>query len=218
MAGLWLEEAFLSRMKPSLANQATSLEESAGASERRTVMAFVVSLAMIALAYAPMFPYVLRGLTGRKGLGGAATGGISPTSPFLIQQLDAWGIGSGGPILVLLVPFLVGAIISARSQRRQPWLGFCWLVVPFGLLSVLLVHHDFRPRYVLFMLPLYLLFVARGLTATSEVINARLLGARARLREVSLATFLVGVAPLSVPGIRAYYWRTGQIGERWLHC
>lgn len=205
VAGLWLAEGLLAIRRPAFAKQGADLEESVSTFDQGVGMAFVVSLAMTALAYAPMLPYVLRALTSAKGLGGAATGGISLTPSFLMQQLDAWGIGSGWAILVLLIPFLIGAIVCARAQRKQLWLGFCWLAVPFGVLSLLPAHHRFRPRYVLFMLPLYLLFVGRGLTVTSEVINARLLGARLWRREVVLAMFLVAIALLSVPEVRAYY-------------
>lgn len=215
VAGLWSAEALLAVRRPSLAKRATDVEKPTSTFDKGTGMAFVVSLAMIALAYAPMFPHFVRGLAGRKGLGGAATGGISFTPSFVVQQLDAWGVGSGWAILVLLIPFLIGIIVSARAQRRQLWLGFCWLMVPFGVLSVLPVHHGFRLRYVLFMLPLYLLFAGRGLTVTNEVINPRLLGARLRRQEVVLVMFLVAIALLSVPAVRAYYaedranWRAG---------
>lgn len=205
VAGLWLAESWLPVRRATLAKQVGDSDKNVDASDRGVGSALVVSLAMIALSYAPMLPHLLRGLAGRKGLGGTPTGGISFTSSFLIQQLDAWGIGSGWAILVLLIPFLIGVIVCARAQRRQLWLGFCWLAVPFGVLSLLPVHHRFRPRYVLFMLPLYLLFVGRGLTVTSEVINARLLGARLWRREVVLAMFLLAIALLSVPEVRAYY-------------
>jgi len=150
VAGLWSAEALLAVRRPTLAKRATDVEKPRSTLDKGTGMAFVVSLAMIALAYAPMFPHFVRGLTGQKGLGGAATGGISFTPSFVVQQLDAWGIGSGSAILVLLIPFLIGIIVSARAQRRQPWLAFCWLAVPFGVLSALPVHHRFRPRYALF--------------------------------------------------------------------
>ncbi len=199
VAGLWLAEAFLTSRRPSLRR------ETANRFDQKAAMAFIVSLAVILFAYAPMFPHLLRGLTGTKGLGGTATRGMSLTASFLMKILDSWGIGPGWTILILFIPFLIGVIASARAQRRKVWLAFCWLVVPFGALFALPAKHGFRPRYVLFMLPLYLLFSARGLTAMGGVINARWLRGSLWPREVSLAMFLLVIALLSVPAVLAYY-------------
>ncbi len=205
IAGLWLKEALLTMRRSTLAQQATDLEKSASTFDKGAGFAFVASLATIALAYTPMLPHLLRGLSGEKGLGGAITRGMSLAPSFLIQALDSWGLGSGWAVLVFLIPFLIGVGISARAQRRQLWLAFCWLAVPFEVLFALSAKHGLRPRYVLFMLPFYLLFVARGLTAISGVINARLLRGSLRSREISLALFLLVIALLSVPAVQAYY-------------
>jgi predicted membrane-bound mannosyltransferase len=168
VAGLWLAEALLAMGKLSFVKQTTDSGKSVGTFDKHSGLDFVVSLTVIALAYTPMFPHLLRG--------SSALGGSSLPPGILMRTLDAWGVGSGWAILVLLIPFLVGMIISAKALRRQLWLAFCWLVVPFGVLFAVPAEHGFRPRYVLFMLPLYLLFAAKGMTATSKVINARLPG------------------------------------------
>ena len=205
VAGVWLKEALLTMRRPTLAKETTDFDKTASSFDQGAGLAFVVSLAIIALAYTPMLPHLWRGLSGVKGLGGEVTRGISPTPSFLIGVLDGWGLGSGWAILVFLIPFLLGIFISAKDQRRQLWLASCWLVVPFEVLFALPAKHGFRPRYVLFMLPLYLLFVARGLTAMSGVINGRLLRGSPRPREVSLAVLLLVIALLSVPAVQAYY-------------
>jgi tetratricopeptide (TPR) repeat protein len=206
VAGLWLAEAWLTMRRSSLANRMTSREETTGTLDRRARLVFTISLATIALAYTPMFPHLLRGLTGSKGLGGTATRGMSLSLSFLMQQFDAWGIGSGWAIWVLLMPFIIGVFVSVKARRGQLlWLASCWFVVPFGVLFAIPAQHGFRPRYVLFMLPLYLLFAAKGLTTGSEVIGARLPRERLRLWRGILAVFLLAIALLSVPGAQAYY-------------
>jgi mannosyltransferase len=206
VVGLWLAEAFLAVRRSSSVKQKTGLEKSAPTLDKGAGLAFIASLAATTLAYTPMFPHLLRGLTGSKGLGGTATRGMSVTLSFLMQQFDAWGVGSGWAIWVLLVPFLIGVIVSVKAWRGQLlWLAFCWFVVPFGVLFAIPAQHGFRPRYVLPMLPLYLLFAAKGLTTTSEVIGAGLLRGRLQLRGGILAVFLLTVALLSMPGVQAYY-------------
>ncbi len=197
VAGLWLAEAFLAMGKPSLAEQTRDSEKAVGTLDERMGLALVASLSITTLAYTPMFAHLLRGAK--------VLGGKSLTQAIVVRTVDAWGLGSGWAIFVLLIPFLIGIIISAKAQRRELWLAFCWLMVPFGVLCAVPARHGFRPRYVLFMVPLYLLFVAKGLTATSEVINVRLQRGRLPLRETSLVVLLLAIGVLSVPAVKGYY-------------
>lgn len=205
VAGLWLWEALPKMARYRATERGGDSERSAGIFDRSTGLAFVVGLAIIALSYVPMVPHLLRGLSGAKGLGAAVTRGMSFTASFLIRVLDTWGGSSGWGILVLSVPFVIGIAISARRHRRQLWLAFCWFVVPFGVLFAMPARHGFRPRYVIFMLPLYVLFVARGLTAAGEAISARVASRRLPVWEVSLGVFLLTIALFGLRGVRAYY-------------
>jgi len=171
--------------------------------DRRRVLALVVSLAIIALSYTPMVPHLWRGLSGSKGLEGIGATGLAPF--LVIQALDSWGLGSGLRVLVLLVPFAVGIVAGVRSERTQLWLACCWILVPFAALVVLPAGHNFRPRYVLFMLPLYLLFVARGLTAIVSLVSQRWAGGRRRLEIAGLVFLLAGIAAMGVPAVQGYY-------------
>jgi len=172
--------------------------------DRKRVLAFVVSLTIIALAYTPMVPHLWRGLSGSKGLEGIGGGaGLAPS--VAIQALDSWGLDSGWRVLVLFVPFAVGTVAAARSERAQLWLACCWILVPLGALTVLPAGHGFRPRYVLFMLPLYLLFAARGLTATVSFVSLWWAGSTRRLEIVGLAILLAGIGAVTFPVVGAYY-------------
>lgn len=171
---------------------------------RRVALRFVASLLVIAVLCAPMMPYLFQGMSRQVGL--AAMGGRMDATPgFFLNMLGSWGSGGGLGLLAFLALFLFGMVVSTRSHSNQLWLAFCWLVVPFVIVFAVPARHGFRPRYVLFMLPLYLLFVARGLSAASEVINAWLLKGRPRLRAASLTLFLLSIAFLSVPAAQAYY-------------
>ena len=216
VAGLWAAQALSTRKRSPSAGEAAHLSGKVASSPDQNLgLSFVVSLAVIAMTYVPMLSHLLRGLGGPKGLGGTATRGMSLTASFLTKILDAWGIGSGWAVLVLFIPFLIGTLVAARDQRGQLWVLFCWLVVPFAVLFGVPAQHSFRPRYVLFMLPLYLLFVARGLTAASELIRVRWPGRRLRLQDLGLVAFLTAIALLSATAVHAYYvedrvdWRSG---------
>ncbi len=189
VGGLWLCAAFPRKGPPQ---------------SGRVVLRFVASLLVIAVLYAPMMPYLFQGLS--RQVAPAAMGSRMDVTPrFFVEILGSWGSGGGFGLLAFLALFLLGMVVSARSHSNQLWLAFCWLVVPFVILFAVPARHGFRPRYVLFMLPLYLLFVARGLSAASEVINVWLQKGRPRLRGASLTLLLLTIAFLSVPAVRAYY-------------
>jgi hypothetical protein len=202
VAGLWAAQA-LARLRTS---RSSAVEEAGPVPilDRSAALAFLVSLMIMAMAYTPMAPHLLRGLSGAKGVG--STGGEAAFAPsFLMEALDSWGLGSGWRILLLAVPFALGVIASARGQCKQLWLACCWILVPFGALLVVPAGHGFRPRYVLFMLPLYLILAARGLSAASGFVSQRSSVPTPRSRAVVLAVLVGAITLLSVPALRAYY-------------
>jgi mannosyltransferase len=198
VGGLWLTEAV----------HGLRGQERPGSPERvltrEKALAFVGSLTIIALAYTPMIPHLWRGLSGTKGLGDVGGGaGLAPA--VVMQALDSWGLGSGWRVLMLLIPFATGIVASARRQRWQLWFTCCWMLVPFGVLLIVPAGHNFRPRYVLFMLPLYLLLAARGLTATASFAGQRWGRARTWSQAVLLALLLAVIGAMTVPAVQAYY-------------
>jgi mannosyltransferase len=221
VAGLWAVGA-LARLR---ARQSPGGREAAytASLDRGGALAFVGSLTIIALAYAPMIPHLARGLGGGKGLGDVGLG-LTLNTTLVPQALDSWGLGPGWRILILLVPFLLGLIASARDGRRALWLACCWFVVPLAILVILPAGHNFRPRYVLFLLPLYLVLLARGLTATVSLLSQRWTGSRWRFQAVGVGVLLAGIGAMTVPAVQAYYqedrvdWRgvsalvAGQMG------
>jgi len=205
IGGLWIRKLLMGRgHDPGRGRGIAQPQEVAGTFKLRDGLAFLSSLTSILLFYGPMSPHLLRGLLGRKGLGGGATPGMTLTPSFLAQVLEAWGSGPGLALLVYVIPVVIGAVACARNHRRQLWLAFCWLIVPFAALIALPAKHGFRPRYVLFMLPLYLILVAKGLVAGNEVAD-RWLGKWGQRRGICLALSLLVLALVSFPALRVYY-------------
>ncbi len=206
VGGLWTKRLIQERWRcPRKSRSAKRARRGDGTFDRRKTLAFLVSLAIILLFYGPMIPHLLRGLAGRKGLGGEATPGTSFAPPFLAQVLEAWGSGPGLALLVFFIPFLVGALATMRTGHRQLWLAFCWLVIPFMVLFIVPAQHGFRPRYVLFMLPLYLLLIAKGLVAMNGAVDTWLERRRSQRRGVFTALALLVLVVASFPPLQAYY-------------
>jgi mannosyltransferase len=222
VGGLWIRRALVGRRSSSGEGQhAARSERSVRALLSGGLLEFLVSLAIILAFYAPMIPHLLRGITSRKGLGGEITPGVSVTPAFLGQILEAWGNGPGLMFLLFLIPFLVGLAVCARAHRRQLWLACCWLVLPLAALLAVPARHGFRPRYILFMLPVYLILVARGLTAGSEALGKRVRGLALAGPPVLLAPCVLVFALVSLPALQSYYgeprsdWRAvaGLLGK-----
>lgn len=206
VGGLWITTVLIDRRRDTDAAGTSGRSEWCSyAFNKQKGLAFPVSLAIVALLYGPMIPHLVRGLSGRKGLGGVGTPGLSVTLSFLAQLLEGWGNGPGLTLLLFLIAFVIGVVACAKSRRTQLWLGFCWLVVPFAVLLLVPARHGFRPRYVLFMLPLYLLFVGRGLMSLQEGVSRWRKRAWARCGGVCLVLTCLVLAVASLPGLRGYY-------------
>jgi hypothetical protein len=123
----------------------------------------------------------------------------------LFQALDSWGLGSGWSVLILLAPFALGVVAAARAEHRALWLLCCWMTVPLAVLILAPAGHSFRPRYVLFMLPLYLLFAARGFTAAGGLLGQRLAQGGAARRTGVIAGLVMLIVLLTIQPLRAYY-------------
>jgi len=206
VGGLWMGNSLIARRDYfPIAQLTVRSHEADCAHDKRKSLAALVSLAIIVVLYGPMIPHLLRGLTSRKGLGGLVTPGISLTPSFLAQVLEAWGSGAGFALLVYLIPFTIGLAACVRTHRRELWLAFCWLVVPFTVLFIVPAKHGFRPRYVLFMLPLYLIFIARGLTALSDVVDSWLEERGPQRTGGLMALSLLVLVLAGWPALHGYY-------------
>jgi mannosyltransferase len=166
---------------------------------------FLVSLSIVLAFYAPMIPHLLRGITSRKGLGGEMTPGVSAIPTFLGQVLEAWGNGPGLVFALFFVPFMIGLAACVHAHPRQLWLACSWVFLPLATLLLVPAQHGFRPRYILFILPVYLIFVAVGLIAGSQRLGKRVRGLALAGPALLLALSVLVLALVSIPALRSYY-------------
>lgn len=123
----------------------------------------VASLAVIALAYLPMVPYLIVGATGDRGLGNPNLLSGLPLSPARVAVLAAmFGAGIGWGLSLYGAAFLVGFGDALRRRRAQAVLILTWMTVPFLVVALLRPKHWFAPKYVISIMPIYLLTVAWG--------------------------------------------------------
>jgi len=130
------------------------------------------SMAIIMVCYLPMMPYLWQGIRGGKGLGGVDfTPGISVTPGFFVQVFSLFGAGSGVALLLFAVLFLAGLAGAFKKNTAQALLALLWIGVPFVILFAFPAKHGFRPRYLIFIVPIYLILIAIGTTMLRSLVS-----------------------------------------------
>ncbi len=163
----------------------------------KELLAFWVSTAGIVGCYLPMLPYLWQGITGGKGLGDVDfTPGMSLTPSFFAQVFSLYGAGSGVALIAFGVAFVAGLVWALRKDTPQGLLALVWIGVPFGLLFALPAKHGFRPRYLIFIVPLYLVVVAKGVTTLGELASHLVEHDRDAKRRGIYAAWLLGSVTL----------------------
>lgn len=101
-------------------------------------------------------------------VGGDVTWGVDQTH-FISSMLSHFTM-SESPSLLYLTFFIIGLAVMVRSDRSKALLLSSWFILPIIVSYYLSDIMPFHPRYLLFILPAYLLMISRGLTATSSFI------------------------------------------------
>jgi tetratricopeptide (TPR) repeat protein len=147
------------------------------------------------------------GATGSAAAGSDAVVRISGN--FIRGLLTEYGAGDGLALYLFATAFVIGlaACVAAR-QWRQLLLAPLWILPPFFLLPRISSTVSLRPNHLIFILPIYLLYIARGITGISEFFAryaGRSTGARRKAGAVSLLLMVVLIAGLGIEPVRAYY-------------
>ncbi len=176
---------------------------------RRCVLTLIASLAIVGIAYLPMAPHLLASLGGPKVLAEEAeTPGLEPGLSFCRGLLAEWSGGSGLAILIFLALFVLGILASLRNRRMEIVLAAVWTSVPLAVLLAVPIQHRFYPRYLVFLLPIYLIVIAKGLTACNSGLAGileRVCGEKRRYSWIGLALGLAVLAGVSLSPLPEYY-------------
>lgn len=126
----------------------------------------LISLSVLAICCLPVAPYLLAGIQDPvRGLGNPGdVRGLELSADYFLDLLANFGAGSGLPLLLYLGACLWGMDNAARTHKRQMLLFLLLTVVPFVIVLLLGPKQRFRYKYVIFILPVYLLTISLGLT------------------------------------------------------
>ena len=104
---------------------------------------------------------------------------------------------------------MIGLVSCAVARQwRQLLLAPLWILPPFLLLPRISSTVLFYSRHLIFILPIYLLYIARGITGISELVTryaGRSASARRMAGAMSLLLMIVMIAWLSIEPVQAYY-------------
>jgi tetratricopeptide (TPR) repeat protein len=145
----------------------------------RSAAHFFVASCLVALAlYGPWWPaflaFVGRNLPASTAQAVAGGGGRPVGAPgeFLLKALEQLGLGVGWASYGLAALFMIGLVAGWRSrQRPQALLVASWVIPPLLFPLLIRTEHSFYFRYLIFVVPLYLLGAGRGITALACWLN-----------------------------------------------
>jgi hypothetical protein len=201
---------------------------------------FFAALAGVCLAYLPMVSFFLEGLTSQEGLGGGAPPAYGELTWSLESFSSAFRLFGGandvglalyaGLCTLALVMLAAAQRTAPQKQAAQPErnarlqtrtsralvLLILWMVLPLVIVLSIPTGHGVRIRYLLFLLPVFLLLVAYALDliilwASSWLYDRRRSTASPTSLQVLLTIAALGtLLVISLPSLASYYAETKQ--------
>ncbi len=179
---------------------------------RTRILPWLLCLALAFALYLPWWPAVL-GMADKRMTTGYMNGRAGHDSSLAIgtSAIQSLGPGGGWAAWLFLGLWLVGIISAGRRKPGLAIFGALWLLLPLGLP---IVFGDPRALHMrnAFLLPIYLLFVAQGVSALVESLRNRIEmskpGSTTHLAPASLIVACVLMFIISALFLPSYYQRS----------
>lgn len=131
---------------------------------RRIFVPLAISLAAIAVSYLPMVPVMIGWVNGPQAIGNEGNPhGFEISANFFLQLYATFGAGLGLPLSIFLSACLIGLLVAWRTDQRPTLLFLLMASLSFVLILLVRPKHFFAFKYVISILPLYLIFIAGGI-------------------------------------------------------
>jgi 4-amino-4-deoxy-L-arabinose transferase-like glycosyltransferase len=179
---------------------------------------WLASVVLAFVLYLPWWPTLLGIVTRRLALqgGGVAVSevesGVGSPAAFLVKGIYSLGPAGGWPAWLFLGLWAIGLVsVLMRRKPALAFLGGLWVALPLALPFVFRDPRATHMRYV-FLLPVYLVFVAQGGLALG--VGGWQLGARGcprgglRSGLIWRSVVVLGLALISILYLPGYYQRT----------
>ncbi|ETA67437.1 Dolichyl-phosphate-mannose-protein mannosyltransferase [Methanolobus tindarius DSM 2278] len=165
---------------------------------------FLISMFGLLIVTSPLLiPFIQQSISRTSG---APTWGIAQSLSFIPTILVEFSTRSSSSSIIFILLFVLGLVVSAIYQREQSsYLGI-YIFIPLLASYILAAKMPFSSRYLLFLLPAYLLFVARGITGVVYAIypqNKKASNAKSQKMLIGVIALLLLL--ITVPLISQYY-------------
>ena len=172
----------------------------------QNVRMFVIGMGAFITSILPLFvPFVAQSLSRTSS---APTWGIGQSLSFIPTMLIHFSTREPKTSYLFMLLFVIGLIAIALRQKDQfAFLGI-YLAIPFTASYILAAKMPFSPRYLLFLLPAYLMLVARGITAVANTLhssNSSPSKDTIKKRHTSMVLITLIFLLISLPLITQYY-------------
>lgn len=176
---------------------------------------FLVAMAALFISTLPlMVPFISQAISRTSG---TPTWGIGQSASFVPTMLVEFSTRVPSSSVFFILLFMIGLIVAAVRQKEQcAYLGL-YLFIPLVVSYILAASMPFSPRYLLFLLPAYLIFVSRGITGIANWLSPskKIRGASVNngTRNLIMLSFVLLLFILTVPLLSHYY--TSPQKEDW---
>lgn len=127
---------------------------------------FLLSLAAIFLLLLPIIPHIYR--VGKTA--GGIPWGIAPSInfvPIILTQFSTWNMATS---CLFIIFFLCGVVASLNVHKEQIALLGLWFALPIAVSYISAGSMPFQVRYIIFVLPVYLILISKGITSVSKIL------------------------------------------------
>lgn len=145
-------------------------------------LSFIIAALIILILYSPMISFIEQGYRGPRGatLDLSYEGNSKFNLNFFINELfGTFGGKSGIPLIIFNLFAFLGFSINFRKSFPKLSLFIIISSVPFIVIPLFKNRHWFHIRYVIYILPLYLIVVSLGIINFSEIIS-KVISSRAK--------------------------------------
>ncbi|MHC1576599.1 MAG: glycosyltransferase family 39 protein [Methanosarcinaceae archaeon] len=175
-------------------------------SDTKNIRSFLISMLALVLVVSPvLIPFIKQSISRTAGV---PTWGMGQSLDFFNTILMQYSTYSNTSYILALI-FFVGFLVSILKQdeHEKTMLMALLIFVPLVISYVLAAKMPFSPRYLLFILPIYIIMISRGITGISQRLysGTSKTGNIDKNRTLSIMVMVILVGALCVSPLTSYY-------------
>ncbi|WP_321419160.1 glycosyltransferase family 39 protein [uncultured Methanomethylovorans sp.] len=181
-------------------------EKSLSLQDISSLKGFLLAMLALFISTLPlMVPFIQQAISRTSG---TPTWGIGQSASFVPTMLVEFSTRVTLSSVLFILLFIIGLIIAGIRQKEQCAYLAIYIFIPLVASYILAASMPFSPRYLLFLLPAYLVFVSRGITGIADRLSPSKkikVSSSNNTRNLILLSFVVLIFILTIPLLSQYY-------------